>query len=131
MSFFSGLRSITRGTPKELSDQWNIPETELEVDKILNNTNRIQIFYKHSFTCGVSVMAKPVVEEFMDEYEKKADFHFINVKQNRPISNYISEVTGVRHESPQILIMHKGEVYWSESHGMIRENSIHEVLKEL
>ncbi|MEX2456457.1 MAG: bacillithiol system redox-active protein YtxJ [Balneolaceae bacterium] len=131
MSFFSGLRGMIGGTPPELPDQWMIPDTESDVEKLLKNTDKIQIIYKHSFTCGVSVMAKPVVEEFLEEYKDKADFHFINVKQNRPVSNYIAKVTGVRHESPQILIINKGEVYWSESHGMIRKDRIREALEEI
>ncbi len=131
MSFFGGLRGIMRGTTSELPDQWNIPETESEIDTLLKITNNIQIIYKHSFTCGISIMAKPVVEEFLDVYKDKADFHFVDVKQNRPISNYITKVTGVRHESPQILILRNGEVYWSASHGMIRKGAIRETLEEI
>lgn len=130
MSFFSGLLGMA-GTVQELPKQWKMPETESEVNKLLEDTDRIQVIYKHSFTCGTSVMAKPVVEDVMKEFEDKAVFHFINVKQNRPVSNYITKVTGVRHESPQILILHKGDVYWHESHGMIRKNEIREALKEL
>lgn len=130
MSFFNGLPGMV-GMQQELPEQWKVPDTESEVDKLLEDTDRIQVIYKHSFTCGTSIMAKPVVEEIMEEFEDDADFYFVNVKQNRPISNYITKVTGVRHESPQILIVHKGEVYWHESHGMIRKNKIREVLEEL
>lgn len=131
MSFLGGLRGMVGGKLPELPDQWNIPEAESEIDMLLKNTDKIQIIYKHSFTCGVCVMARPVVETFMDEYQDKADFHFVDVKQNRPISNYITKVTGVRHESPQILILNKGDVFWSESHGMIKEGAIRETLEEL
>ncbi len=130
MSFFSGLRGII-GTPQELSDKWEIPETESDVDALLENSGNIQIIYKHSYSCGVCVMTKPAVEAFMEEYKETADFHFIDVKQNRPISNYVAGETGVRHESPQIIIVRKGEVFWSASHGMIREGVIREALSEM
>lgn len=51
--------------------------------------------------------------------ESKADFHFLDLHKFRPISNAIAEKWNVRHESPQVLIISKGECIYNESHSGI------------
>jgi bacillithiol system protein YtxJ len=50
---------------------------------------------------------------------KKADgiqTYFVDVIAERPLSQLIAAKTGVRHESPQALLVKDGKVIYSDSH---------------
>jgi bacillithiol system protein YtxJ len=54
------------------------------------------------------------------------------VIEDRQLSAKIASETGVRHQSPQALLFHRGEVVWHDSHWSIDENALEEALdKEL
>ena len=87
-------------------DNWNIITEASQVQEIIAaSKQQLQLVYKHSFTCGICHMAKDEIEEEYDAISAKADMHFVDVKKSRPVSNTLAEKTGVRHESPQVLII--------------------------
>ena len=128
MSFLSGLRGMMGSGKSGLHELWNIPETESEIESILETG--LHVIYKHSFSCATCIFTKTRVEQVMKERSSKAQFHFIDVRQQRALSNRISEITRVRHESPQLLIIADGDVVWHASHGAIEEGEIIKALKE-
>lgn len=71
------------------------------------------ILFKHSERCSVSRMAK---RTFENEYDGKTPVYLIQVIEERPISNKIAEISGVIHQSPQLLIMKNGRCLFSASH---------------
>jgi bacillithiol system protein YtxJ len=52
------------------------------------------------------------------------DFYFLDLIAYRSISNKISEVFNVYHESPQVLVIKDGECIYDESHLSISMNEI-------
>lgn len=52
----------------------------------------------------------------------------VNVARDTDVTAYISERTGVTHESPQILLLHRGAAVWSASHFGITRDSISQAL---
>lgn len=128
LSFLSGLRGLARGGGNEFDTRWNIPESEEDIDRLLENS-RPQLIYKHSFACGVCVFSKSAIESEFEKLSEMADLHFVDVRASRNISNYIAEKTGVRHESPQAIILKKGQVSWHASHGGIKSEKITENIK--
>lgn len=125
MSFLSGLRGLVGGGGlREIAPEWNQPETEAEADSILKNSERLQLIYKHSFACGVCAFSKSAVESQIDKFSEIADLHFVDVRASRAVSNYIADKTGVKHESPQVLVLNKGKVLWQASHGGIDSGKI-------
>ena len=71
--------------------------------------------FKHSTTCPVSARAANEVRNA----EANAQVFWVNVIEQRPISNWIEERFAVKHESPQLLQIRQGEVVESWSHGKI------------
>jgi bacillithiol system protein YtxJ len=128
MSFFSGLRGMMGGDKSGLSENWRIPEDETEIDGLLGEG--CHVIYKHSFSCGTCMFAKIQVEDVMSEYSGEAQFYFVEVRQNRSISNYIAQKTGVRHESPQILVIKNGDVLMHASHTAVQKSEILETLNK-
>jgi bacillithiol system protein YtxJ len=72
--------------------------------------------YKHSTRCGVSSMAWGRLERGWNSDVKVL---FIDLIRFRDLSNYIAQKTGVRHESPQIIVSRNGEVLDYTSHMQI------------
>ena len=130
MSFLNGLRGMWNHKPQS-REEWIIPESDSELDNYLKPDSGLVIIYKHSFSCGVSIFAKSRLEDSIDEINKCADCIFIDVKLNRYLSNKIAEKTGVRHESPQLLLLNNGEIFWHGSHGSVQVHPIIESIEEI
>ncbi len=72
------------------------------------------LLLKHSSTCPISSRAKYAVEELMAE-NPVAEVYLVVVQERRDISNEIEEKLGVRHQTPQLLLIEDGNVseHWS------------------
>lgn len=130
MGIFGSLRNIVSNRSDE-SSLWNQPQTVDQVNEILKRTQKPQVIYKHSYSCAVSLFAKSSLESELDSIATKADLHLVDVIAQRPLANEISDKTGIRHESPQIILMYKGHPFWHDSHGGVRIQSLMEALDEL
>jgi bacillithiol system protein YtxJ len=84
------------------------------------------IVFKHSTACPVSWAAHAHVSRFLRE-NPDAPIRMVRVIQERALSQKVAEVTGVRHESPQIIVLRSGEVVASTSHGRITHDSLNEM----
>lgn len=62
------------------------------------------IVYKHSTTCGVSARAAKEVEALTTSLP----VYWVNVREQREISNWIAETYNVTHESPQLILLKEG-----------------------
>lgn len=78
---------------------------------------------KHSLTCPVSTAALREYEKFL-ENQADLDANLIEIQNQRPLSNAVAERTGVRHESPQAILLENGEVSWHASHWEITTKSL-------
>lgn len=78
-----------------------------------------QVIFKHSTRC---IISKTVLRNFEAEWkydQVRADLHLLDLLAHRDISNQISSATGVYHESPQLIILHKGKAVYNASHQAI------------
>jgi bacillithiol system protein YtxJ len=83
-----------------------------EIDKA-SFTHPILIF-KHSTRCSISDVAKARLDR--EDNLNGVDFYYLDLIKHRDISNALAEKYNVHHESPQILLIHKGECVYDESH---------------
>ena len=68
--------------------------------------------YKHSTACPVSARAADVVRD----YPFDRPVYWVNVIEQRPLSNWIADAYGVRHQSPQLLKISADAVAQQWSH---------------
>jgi len=130
MSIFSGIKKAFSGSEVD-SSFWNYPEETSDIDKILKHSNKKpQLIYKHSNSCSICWFARGEIESASEAIGKLADTHYINVVRMRDISNAAASKTGIIHQSPQVLIIHKGKVIWNASHGQIRAYAILDKLRK-
>lgn len=79
----------------------------------LSHKQAVYIF-KHSSRCGISSMVLSRFEKQLKE--RKASYFYLHIQGFRSLSNWLAEELGVRHESPQLIILKDGKVLANESH---------------
>ena len=97
-----GLRTLT--TPNDLDAA------------IAASADRPLLLFKHSLTCGTSAFALEQIEEFLSEPAWPVDASVVHVPTGRALSNAIAEHFGIRHETPQALLIRNGQIVWHASH---------------
>lgn len=95
---------------------WNTINNTKQITAIVEASHiRPQIIFKHSTTCPISSIAKRRLDSDLEQLEI-ADLYYLDLLSYRSISNDIAEQLGVHHESPQVIVIHKGETSYEESH---------------
>lgn len=98
------------------------------LDDLLERSRQRPVWiFKHSVTCGISAGARRRYEQFAaDRAPGEADFALLEVQYARPLSQAVAEATGVRHQSPQVLLLRDGQAVWHTSHGRIKADALAE-----
>jgi bacillithiol system protein YtxJ len=82
------------------------------------------VIYKHSPICSISETALQEFETFARDVPAGVELFSVDVLEARPASQKIEERTGIRHESPQVLVLANGAVVWHASHRRIRAGEL-------
>ena len=53
----------------------------------------------------------------------------IEIQRARELSREVENRLGVRHESPQVIILHKGQVAWNASHFDITVDAVNKAVR--
>lgn len=102
---------------------WKVLSDEAELQDIIRKSgSRPQVIFKHSTRCSISSVAKGRLERF--DAPSNMDFYFLDLIRYRDISNKVSELFLVEHESPQVLVIRNGECVYDESHISINMQDI-------
>ena len=95
-----------------------VTDTEA-LDALIESSNgRPLVIFKHSLTCPISSAAY----EQMARYE--GEVALLEVQRTRELSNAIERRFGVAHESPQVIVLRKGQVFWNASHFKITAEAV-------
>lgn len=103
----------------------NVPEQLQAIRE--KSVTRPQVIFKHSTRCSISSMALARLNR--SEQPADTDFYLLDLIQHRAISHAIAEQFDVYHESPQVLVIRKGECIYDESHNGISMDEIVESLQ--
>jgi bacillithiol system protein YtxJ len=88
--------------------------------------DRPVFIYKHSSVCSISSGTYQTFHKMADALDLPSNPFFtqIMVIENRDISDEVESLLGVRHESPQVLLLAEGKVIWHTSHFNITEEAL-------
>ena len=75
--------------------------------------------FKHSLICPTSARAWDEFREFAERQPASTEMAVIEIQRARDLSRQVAERTGVKHESPQVLLLTDGNPVWQASHGSI------------
>ena len=82
------------------------------------------LIFKHSTTCSISAAAKGKIELQLADRGLNLPIYYLDLLRFRPLSAQIAEQFGIRHESPQLLLIKDGECQYDASHMGIRLNDV-------
>jgi bacillithiol system protein YtxJ len=101
-----------------------------ELDRLLEQSEAQPVLlFKHSFTCGVSAEALDELISHLGEELTDVRYAMVTVQTHREVSNAVSSRLGVRHETPQALLVRNGRVVWSASHFRVNADSLGKALR--
>jgi bacillithiol system protein YtxJ len=95
---------------------------------VAESFERPVLLFKHSLTCGMSAHANDEVRAFLAGAENTPVCGLIVVQHARPVSNAVVERFGIRHESPQALVLRDGRVVWHASHWRVTARSLEDAI---
>ena len=82
------------------------------------------VLFKHSTTCPISAAA----------YEQMSraggTVALIIVQRARELSRRVESLTGVRHESPQAIILRHGQAVWAASHWNVTADAVNSAISQ-
>ncbi len=86
-----------------------------EINALKDITEHTYIIFKHSLTCPISQHAKKIVEEYSAKHEELPIY--LNVVQtHEQLKHIIADTYGVKHETPQIIVVKDDKMVASASH---------------
>lgn len=107
----------------------NMPANFINVDSLESldrlfeeSHRRPVVLFKHSTSCGISSGV------YREVGLVTADVNVVVIQTHREISNAIASRTGVRHESPQAIVLRYGQPIYHASHYDIEVTHIEENL---
>jgi bacillithiol system protein YtxJ len=102
-----------------------LTQPEQLVDIVRESEEQTVLIFKHSTSCSISAAAKSRLErQWADAGLSNVKMYYLDLLRFRPISNEIAEKFGVRHESPQLLLIKQGECRYDASHMGIRLSDV-------
>lgn len=99
-----------------------------DLDAALAEAKGVVVLYKHSTQCGVSDGALAEIEEFTAAHPA-ATFYYLDLLAHRDVSNAIAQRLGVKHESPQAIVLKDGKVSAVLNHRAIRIEGLKRALQ--
>ena len=82
------------------------------------------LLFKHSNACPISARA------YREMQGAKVPVSILVVQDSREVSREVESRTGVRHESPQTIVLRNGEAVWTASHFDITAGAVEEAVRQ-
>lgn len=96
-----------------------------ELDELIERSKKEPVVvFKHSTTCPISSGAYREMEDIPGEVA------LIEVQTARDLAREIGTRTGIRHESPQVIIFRNGEAVWHASHWKVTTHAVEQARRE-
>lgn len=130
MNFFSRFKSA-RDIAKDaiVEIPWHVLSTMETLDKIVEKSKETPVLiFKHSTRCGISRAVLRIFERNYKIDEGDLKLYFLDLLQNRDISNEIAARFKVHHESPQIVIIKDGKSIYNASHHSIDAEKVAKII---
>lgn len=123
-------REAFRGVQYMLNIERVKTQGQLE-DMIDLSAERLVLLFKHSTACPVSARAYAEYQDFVSSTGGDTPLRcgLILVIENRPLSDWVSLKLGIKHESPQLLLVSNRKAIWHASHYRLTKDCMQRILK--
>jgi len=99
-------------------------DNKATLDKLITDSkNKPVVIFKHSTACGVSSAAYLEMEKLDDQV------NLLEVQSAREVSRELAAITGIRHETPQVIVIKDGKAVWNASHFDVKAGAVRKALE--
>lgn len=91
---------------------------------IAESRERPVLLFKHSRFCGVSCEALDELQSHIDGAPVNVAYKMITVQTHRSVSDAAARLLGLRHQTPQAILLRDGKVIWNASHFSITASKL-------
>lgn len=95
---------------------------------IAESKDRPVLLFKHSRYCGVSAEALDELQSHIDSAPQQVAYRMITVQTHRSVSDAVAQRLGLRHETPQAILLRDGKIVWNASHFRITATQLDQAL---
>jgi len=125
-----GLLDIRR-PPRDIAKEeivevpWHVLGKMDQLDEIVEESKSKPVaIFKHSTRCGISRGVLKLFEKNYKLTDAQLKLYYLDLLQNRDISNEIAARFKVHHESPQMIVIKNGAVVHHDSHHSIEASHL-------
>src|SRR5215510_14171595 len=94
------------------------------LDKLITDSrHKPVVIFKHSTACGISSAAYREMEKL------EGQVNLLEVQSAREVSRELADLTGIRHETPQVIVFKDGKAVWSASHYDVNAGAVLKALE--
>ena len=97
-------------------------------DAIARSQEAPTLLFLHDMWCPISGNAYKEMSKLTAEDQDKTSL--IDVTSGKALSHAIEEQTGIRHESPQVIVLRHGKAIWNASHFGITAKAVTTAIAE-
>lgn len=113
----------------KLQKNWIHLTDESQIEDIIKASfDKPQVIFKDSTSCGISAGVKHGLVGDWGSLSDDVDLHYLDLLSYRSVSNKVAEVSGIVHQSPQVIVYHLGKVIADTSHFAINAKYIEDVV---
>jgi bacillithiol system protein YtxJ len=105
-----------------------LPDTVALAAAIDESRLRPVLIFKHSRTCGISCEALDALGAHLADGQLDASYNLITVQSQRELSDHAAALLGIRHETPQAIVLRDGAPVWNASHFRITADALNRIL---
>ena len=99
-------------------------EDRTALDNLMTDSKQnTVIVFKHSNACSISSRA------YREMQKLEGEVNILEVQSARDISRELADLTGVRHETPQVIVLRDGRAVWNASHFDVTANDVLKALE--
>ncbi|HEV8370139.1 MAG TPA: bacillithiol system redox-active protein YtxJ [Pyrinomonadaceae bacterium] len=99
-----------------------LSDTETLQKLLTASKERPVLVFKHSNSCGISSRAYREMEEL-------ENVNLLEVQTARELSREVAAITGVPHETPQVIVLRNGKAVWNASHYEVKAGAVAEAMQ--
>ncbi len=85
------------------------------------------VLFKHSIMCGISHRARREIEQLTEDDDPPV--YEVVVQEARSLSKKIETWLGIRHQSPQVIVLYQRQPIFDASHGGVTAQAVRDVVE--
>lgn len=116
---FKRLFSGKSTSEASLRPAWQSVQDEAHLKQLfeVDSHSKAVLFFKHSTRCSISATALDRLERaWSPAADERISPYMLLVVEARPLSNALAQYSGVPHQSPQAVLVYRGQVLYHASH---------------